>query len=92
MTPDLKWLYIRRLESTLANGGTLSYPQAPHDAMLALQELRRYKADAEFLREEKALVWRRVAEPDRRPWWRRFIAALARLFSQDASRPRSLKP
>lgn len=64
MTPEIKWACICRLEAALTNQGTIDYPQAAHDALVAIRELHRVKADAEFLREEKARVWGAQIESD----------------------------
>lgn len=64
MTPEVKWACIRRLEARLVNEGTLDYPQAAHDALIMLRELRHFKADSEFLREEKARVWGKLTARD----------------------------
>jgi hypothetical protein len=57
MTPEVKWASIRRLEARIVNGDTLDYPQLANDVAIALKELHHFKADSEFLREEKARVW-----------------------------------
>lgn len=65
MTNEFQWACVNRLRAAVERGD-VNYHQAWSDTRIALRMLEHFRADAEFLREEKARVWGKVNEADRK--------------------------